>query len=90
MQVLPYLDFIHDVESILIASIREDNLHKGIRCSVRSNVSFERVFKVGVRVLDSGVAAQHDQAGDGDEDESEELDDSDAIREPVRVFRVES
>jgi hypothetical protein len=53
-------------------------------------VAFEGVNEIRVRVRDARqIAAQHDEAGDGDEDERENLDGADGVGDPVREASME-
>ena len=62
-----YLDFVDNVECVFIASIGEDDFYEGIGHSVGSRGGgFEGVLKVCSWVLDCGVAAKDDEAGNRD------------------------
>lgn len=52
-----YLDFIDDVERVLIAGIREDDLDKTVGHAIAGRLALESVAEVRIRVLDSGVSA---------------------------------
>ena len=52
-----YLDLIDDVERVLIAGIRKDDLDKTVGHAVASRLALESVAEVRIRVLDSGVSA---------------------------------
>lgn len=51
------MDFIDDVERVLIAGIREDDLDKTVGHAIAGRLALESVAEVRIRVLDSGVSA---------------------------------
>lgn len=51
------MDLIDDVERVLIAGIRKDDLDKTVGHAVASRLAFESIAEVCIRVLDSGVSA---------------------------------
>ena len=78
-----HLDLVDNVEGVLKARIREHNLVKGVGDAIGRADAVERVVKVGVRCRHARVAAQHDEAGDADEDEGDDLYDADAVTRPI-------
>jgi len=85
-----YLDLVDDIKRILKPSIREDNPVQCVRQPIRCRASLKGIDKVGFRVWDSfDMPAQHDEPGDGNEDESEDFDDADCVGNAVGEARVE-
>lgn len=86
------LDLVDDVEGVLEAGVREDDLVHGVRRAVGGRYrAREGVGEVERRVRHArGVPAQHDEARDADEDEGQDLDQPDAVGEPVGEPGVEA
>lgn len=83
LQILTYLNFIHDVEGILVASVGEDDLDQSVCQTVRRSFAFKGVPKVGVRIGDPRVTPENNETSYGDEDKRQDFDDPDGILEPV-------
>lgn len=84
------LDLVDHVKRIGVARVGEDDVDQGrgqVVAVVRG--ALERVAEVGGRVGDVvEVATEDDEAGDGDEDEGDDLDGADDIGGPEGVLVV--
>ena len=79
-----YFDLVDDVEGVLITGVREDDAIKGVGQAVRCGLALKGIMKVCMRLGDArDVAAENNPAGDGDEDECQNLDNTNRVGEPV-------
>lgn len=87
----PYLDFIDNVERIVVSAVREDYTVQCDGHTIRRSrrAARPRILKVRLRSFDRRASAQHDEAGHDDEKQSADLDDANTVGEPVCVFGVE-
>lgn len=84
------LDFIDNVEGILISSIGKYDLVKRIRQTISSGLPVKGIMEVECRLLNGGMASENHEAGKRNEEERGNLDDTDAIGEVVRELGVQS
>jgi hypothetical protein len=86
-----YLDLIHNVESIVVPAIREDDAIQRDRHPVSrsSRAARPSILEVRFRALDGGCSTEDHKASDDDEEQGADFDDADAVGEPVCVFGVE-
>jgi hypothetical protein len=84
-----YLNFIHNIEGILISGIGEDNLDQSVCHPVGCCFAFKGIPEVGMRISHPGMAAKDNETSDGNEDQCQNLDDSDSIGEPIREPGIE-
>ena len=62
-----YLDFIDNIEGVIVSSIREDYLHQSV-CNTIPTVgrSFKGIAEVGCRVFNRSMTAKDDEACNAD------------------------
>lgn len=83
---MTHLDFVDHVEGIGVACICKDNLVQCIGDSICRRATlqlFKSVPKVCSWVGDSSVSAQHNESGDGNEEERNDFDKPNDVAEPV-------
>lgn len=78
-----YLDFIDNIECIFKASVREYDPVKGIGHTPGGDVSFEQIVEVCIRLLDSRMTAKNNETENGDEHQSQHLENPDHVGNSV-------
>ena len=86
-----YLNLINNIESVVVSAVRKDNAIQRDRHTIRrgSRASRPSILEVRFRTLDGRCSTQYHKAGDNDEEQSADLNDADAVREPVSILGVE-
>ncbi len=61
------LDLVDNVESVVVATVREDDTVQSNRQPIRRGLALEGLRKMRSRLLHTRISTQDDQARDGDE-----------------------
>ncbi len=79
------LDFVCNVEGVVVTPVREDNSIQGVGQAVCRGVfsTLKRVPEVCFRVFDFCMTTQNHETGNDDEDEKSGFDDADGVGQVI-------